>query len=89
VYKWAKGSVKPTYTATEISGLTSFIEENFHISGDITIAPRIYQIVQGTNENSNKYYLRYKENNDEGEWITDTNHPIDLSKYNEIYDWIG
>jgi hypothetical protein len=59
--------------------LASFIEEHFHLSGDVTIAPRIYQIVQGTDENANKYYLRYKENNEEGQWITDTNHPIDLS----------
>ena len=30
VYNWAKASVKPTYTASEISGLTTFIEDNFH-----------------------------------------------------------
>ena len=59
VYNWAKTSTKPSYTASEISGLQSFIEENFHISGDITIAPRIYQIIQGTDDNANKYYLRY------------------------------
>ena len=45
VYNWAKSEVKPTYTATEISGLQSYIEDNFHITGDITIAPRIYQLV--------------------------------------------
>lgn len=89
VYSWAKGSIKPTYTATEISGLQSFIEDNFHISGDVTIAPRIYQLIQGTGVNAHKYYLQYKENNEEGEWIVDTNHPIDLSVYNDIYDWIG
>lgn len=89
VYSWAKRSSKPTYAASEITGLQSFIEENFHISGDITIAPRIYQFVQGTNENSDKYYLRYKEANEDGEWITDTNHPIDLSKYEQVINWIG
>ena len=62
VYKWAKSTTKPTYTAAEISGLDSYLEENFNISGDITISPRIYQIVEGTGENAHKYYLRYKEN---------------------------
>ena len=89
VYNWAKTSVKPTYTANEISGLQSFIEDNFHISGDVTIAPRIYQLIQGTGADVNKYYLRYKENNEDSEWVVDTNHPIDLSTYNDIYDWIG
>jgi hypothetical protein len=42
VYSWAKTSKKPTYTANEISGLAAFLEENFNLSGDITIAPRIY-----------------------------------------------
>lgn len=89
VYNWAKSEVKPTYTATEISGLQSYIEDNFHITGDITIAPRIYQLVQGTGTNQNKYYLQYKENNEDGEWIIDTNHAIDLTTYNDIYNWIG
>ena len=89
VYRWAKSSTKPSYTAEEISGLASFIEEHFHLSGDVTIAPRIYQIVQGTDENANKYYLRYKENNEDGQWITDTNHPIDLSQYAAVSEWIG
>ena len=54
VYSWAKLSTKPTYTATEISGLDAYIRDNFHISGDVTFAPRIYQLVQDTN-NSNLY----------------------------------
>ena len=89
VYSWAKMATKPIYTASEISGLQSFIEENFHISGDITFTPRIYQIMRGTGEDSNKYFLRYKENNDDGQWIVDTNHPIDLSNYDTIVEWIG
>lgn len=89
VYNWAKNPIKPSYTASEISGLQSFIEEHFHISGDVTIAPRIYQIVQGTDENINKYYLRYKENNEESAWVIDTNNPIDLSTYAKIASWIG
>lgn len=89
VYNWAKMATKPIYTASEISGLQSFIEENFHISGDVTFAPRIYQIMRGTEEDSNKYFLRYKENNDDSQWIVDTNHPIDLSNYDTIVEWIG
>ena len=89
VYTWAKQSSKPSYSASEISGLQSFIEENFHISGEATIAPRIYQIVQGTGENENKYYLQYKENNENSAWVIDTNHPIDLSTYQAVADWIG
>lgn len=89
VYSWAKRSTKPTYTAAEISGLQSFLEENFHLSGDITFAPRIYQIIEGTGDNINKYYLRYKENNEDAQWVVDTNHPIDLSMYQKVVDWIG
>ena len=89
VYKWAKSPNKPTYTADEITGLQSFIEENFHISGDVTFTPRIYQIIQGTGENENKYYLRYKENNEDSNWIVDYNNPIDLSLYATIANWIG
>lgn len=89
VYNWAKTSTKPQYSAAEITGLQSFIEENFHISGDITIAPRIYQIAQGTGENSNVYYLRYKENNEDSPWIVDTNHPIDLTAYAKLAAWVG
>ena len=89
VYNWAKTSTKPNYTAAEIEGLQSFIEENFHISGDVTIAPRIYQIIQGVGENENKYYLRYKENNEDAQWVIDANHPIDLTQYERILNWIG
>lgn len=89
VYNWAKSSSKPTYTASEISGLASYLEENFNLSGDITIAPRIYQIVEGTDENAHKYYLRYKESNEDGQWITDTNHVIDLTSYEQLKSWIS
>ena len=89
VYRWAKSDTKPTYTAAEISGLQSFIEDNFHISGDITIAPRIYQITHGTGENLHKYYLQYKENTEDSDWVVDTNNAIDLTNYSNIYDWIG
>ena len=90
VYNWAKSVNKPTYTADEIQGLVSFIEQNAPaLPGDGTVAPRIYQIVQGTGANINRYYLRYKESSVSDEWIVDTTHYIDLESYAELLDWIG
>lgn len=96
VYNWAKASYKPSYSANEIQGLQVFVENLIANSGyinpgtgDITIAPRIYQIMQGTGENSSKYYLRYKENNEDSDWMVDTDHYIDLQNINTIIDWIG
>ena len=89
VFTWAKQSTKPTYTAQEIQGLQSFVEGL--VSGDVevTIAPRIYQLVQGTNENQYKYYLQYKENNEESDWVLDTSSYIDLTDLNKLTTWIG
>ncbi len=89
VYTWAKSSSKPTYTAQEIQGLQNYVENLIGGDTSITIAPRIYQLVQGTGDNQHKYYLRYKENNDEGEWIVDTSSYIDLENLNKIINWIG
>ena len=89
VYNWAKSSYKPVYTAQEISGLQSFVENLIGGDTDVTIAPRIYQLVQGTDENQYKYYLRYKENNENSPWIIDTNTYIDLADLNTIVNWIG
>lgn len=90
VYQWAKSVNKPTYGASEISGLVDFIQQNApSMPGDGTVAPRIYQIVQGTGANINHYYLRYIESTEEGEWVTDTQHYIDLDNYAAILDWIG
>lgn len=87
VFNWAKQPTKPTYTASEISGLKSFIEENISSDTEFNIAPRIYQLVQGTDENANKYYLQYKENT-EDTWTVDTNHYIDLEDYANLLAWI-
>lgn len=90
VYAWAKESTKPSYTAQEIYGLQNYIENL--IGGEegpeITIAPRIYSLVRGSNENSNKYYLRYKENTEESDWIIDTSQSIDLSDLVALINWI-
>ena len=89
VYSWAKDTVKPTYTAQEIYGLRNYVENL--ISGDVevTIAPRIYSLVRGTGVNSNKYYLQYKENTEDSEWILDTSQSIDLSDLITLVEWIG
>lgn len=88
VYNWAKQITKPAYTASEIQGLDTYIEEHSQIIGDGTIAPRLYQIVQGQGEDSNKYYLQYKEST-ENNWTIDVNHYIDLEDLAKIKEWIG
>lgn len=89
VYNWAKQSTKPIYTAQEIQGLQSFVENLVGGDVEINIAPRIYQLVRGTNENIDKWYLRYKENNEESPWIIDTSAYIDLTDLTTIVNWIG
>ncbi len=89
VYGWAKDSQKPQYSAQEISGLKNFVENLITGDVDVTIAPRIYELTQGTGANANKYYLRYKENNEESEWVLDTSTYIDLSDLVKLSTWIG
>lgn len=89
VYNWAKSVYKPSYTAQEIQGLQAYIENLVHGDVEVTIAPRIYQLVQGTGDNINKYYLRYKENNEDSEWVVDTSTAIDLTNLITIAQWIG
>lgn len=89
VYNWAKDSQKPQYSAQEIVGLQNFVENLITGDTDITIAPRIYELTQGTGANANKYYLRYKENNEESEWVLDTSTYIDLSDLVKLSAWIG
>jgi len=45
VYEWAKTSYKPTYTAQEIQGLQSYVEGLIGGDVEVTIAPRIYQLI--------------------------------------------
>ena len=89
VYTWAKSATKPTYTAQEIQGLQAYVESLVGGDVEVNIAPRIYQIVQGTGDNVGKYYLRYKENNDESDWITDTSSYIDISNLSKVVNWLG
>lgn len=87
VFSWAKSPTKPSYTANEIQGLKAYIDENIPGGGDYTIAPRLYQIVEGTNDNINKYYLQYRESGDES-WTIDSNHYIDLTDLQRVLSWI-
>ena len=89
VYNWAKSSYKPTYTAQEIQGLQSYVENLVGGDVNVTIAPRIYQLVQGTGDNQYKYYLRYKENNEQSQWVVDTSTYIDLEDLTTLVEWIG
>lgn len=89
VYEWAKDSTKPQYTAQEIYGLRNFVESLITGETEVTIAPRIYELTRGIGSNSNRYYLRYKENNEDSEWIIDTSTYIDLSDLVKIANWIG
>ena len=90
VYNWAKQSSKPSYTAEEISGLDNYINERLPSDGgSTTVASRTYQLVQGTNNNSNKYYLQYKDNEDGSQWIVDTSHYIDLTDLAFIRNWLN
>lgn len=93
VYKWAKNSTKPTYSATEIEGLQAFVEEYSGGGGQGggsggTVSAKTYQLVQGTGDNINKYYLQYKEDGDTN-WTIDVNHYIDLSQLVKVAEWIG
>lgn len=87
VFNWAKQATKPTYTASEIQGLKAFIDENIPGGGDYTIAPRLYQLVEGTGDDENKYYLQYRESGDEN-WTLDANHYIDLTDLENVLTWI-
>ena len=51
VYSWAKAALKPTYAASEITGLSEYI--NNVSSNGIN-----YQIIEGTGQDVNKYYLQ-------------------------------
>ena len=87
VYSWAKQQTKPQYTANEIQGLENFVKQ-FLTGDDVSVEARMYQIVQGTGDNSDKYYLQSRGAND-SDWVTDTAHPIDLTSIMKVVNWIG
>ena len=90
VYSWAKTATKPSYAASEIQGLQQYIEQySSGGGGSGTVASRLHRIIQGTNEDANKYFLQYKENTAESDWVTDTSNYIDLSNLAKVLNWIG
>lgn len=92
VYNWAKEANPPA--ANLIPNLDDYIANYLDEHGGsgsgsgTTVAARRYQIYKGTGNNANKYFLRYRDN-DEGSWTVDYNNPIDLTKLNQIVEWIG
>ena len=68
VYSWAKAATKPTYAASEITNLDTYITNN----------DTQYRIVKGTTSNDvNVYYLESKAPSDTN-WTRDTVYTIDL-----------
>ena len=96
VYSWAKAQSKPTYTANEIQGLTALIQQYINENanpgtgsgGEITVEARAYRLVQGTGNDSNKYFLESKGAND-SDWVIDSLHYVDLSEFAAVVDWLG
>lgn len=96
VYSWAKQQTKPTYTADEIQGLSTLVQQYINNlnpgqgsgGGDVTVEARSYRLSAGTGNNANKYYLQSKGPND-AEWITDELNFIDLSTFAAVLDWLG
>lgn len=83
VYAWAKASEKPTYSATEITGLDEYI--NAHSQGGggggSSSASSSYRIVY--DENTKKYTLQYYDE-DLQDWVSTTSE-VNLSEiYNRI-----
>ena len=71
VYSWAKAANKPSYQASEISGLDSYITS---VAGQ----GKTYRIVKGTGANdTNTYYLEYQVPGD-STWTRDTTYTINL-----------
>lgn len=88
VYNWAKTSTKPTYTATEISGLAEYIAAHSSGGGGGTGASSAYRI--SYDSTSSKYILQYYDDEAE-EWKAATGDEINLSsilsRINTIERW--
>lgn len=87
VYNWAKQQNKPSYSASEIQGLATFVQQYITgggQSGDVTVEARAYRLT----EINNKYYLQSRGVEDE-DWVTDELHFIDLSQLADLLTWLG
>jgi len=77
VYNWAKTTTKPTYAATEITGLAEYIAAHSSGgSGGGTGVSSSYRIVYDTT--AFKYILQYYDETD-NEWKSTTGDEIDLN----------
>lgn len=88
VYSWAKSENKPTYSATEISGLADYIQQHTGGgSGGGGTASTAYQIIYDSN--TNKYILQYYDDAT-NEWVN-TSSEINLNsiitRLNNIERW--
>lgn len=85
VYSWAKAATKPTYTATDIVNLDSYI------ANKIQDTDTQYRIEVGTGNNVGKYFLQSK--SIEGDWNTPadvtTVSTIDLSSVQDALEFDG
>ena len=97
VYNWAKQQTKPSYNANEIQGLTALIQQCIEDAGggggsggggEVTVQARLYRLIKGTGDNSDKYYLQSK-TVDDTTWTTDELNYIDLSDLARILTWMG
>ena len=93
VYNWAKES---RLLASNVEGLSDYILNTIGGNMPVSVTPRFYQLVpeeidtqQYPNKRPDYYYLRSTTDINSNNWEIDTAHPIDLSKYNQIYNWIG
>ena len=75
VYSWAKAETKPTYAATEITGLDDYI------SGEIQDTNTTYQIVQDGTD-GHILYVQHRNVGDSG-WTTDATITIPDDSYDD------
>ena len=76
VYEWAKADTKPTYTASEIGGLKTFIEENSDYDTDTQYT------IEAVADSTYKFELKYKGLTDSAFKSFDTPVYIDLTEVN-------
>lgn len=82
VYGWAKAATKPTYTASEIENIDSYI------AGQIQDTDTQYRIQEGTGENAGKYFLQSKAKGANDSTYT-TVSTIDLSSVQNALEFDG
>lgn len=82
VYSWAKAATKPTYEASEITNLSSYI------SGQIQDTDTVYRITAGTGNDAGKYFLQSKAKSADDSTFA-TVSTIDLSSVQNALEFDG